>query len=36
MISFAQYKGYAICLISFSKFSDVPSAFAFAGAIDII
>ena len=36
MISFAQYKGYTICLISFSKFSDVLSAFTFAGAIDII
>ena len=33
MISFAQFKEYMICLISFSKFSDVLPAFACARAI---
>ena len=33
VISFAQYKEYVICLISFSKFSDVLLAFTCARAI---
>ena len=33
VISFAQYKEYIICLISFSKFSDVLPAFTCARAI---
>ena len=33
VISFARYKEYMICLISFSKFSDVLSAFTCARAI---
>ena len=33
VISFARYKKYMICLISFSKFSDVLAAFASARAI---
>ena len=33
MISFAHYKDYMICLISFSKFSDELPAFNFASAI---
>ena len=33
VISFSQYKEYIICLISFSKFSDVLPAFSCARAI---
>ena len=33
VISFARYKEYMICLISFSKFSDVLPAFTCASAI---
>ena len=33
VIAFAQYKEYKICLISFSKFSDVLPAFTCASAI---
>ena len=33
MISFAQYQEYMICLISFSKFSDLLPAFTYARAI---
>ena len=33
VISFAQYKEYMICLISFDKFSDVLSAFICTSAI---
>ena len=33
VISFAQHKEYMICLISFSKFSDVLPAFTPASAI---
>ena len=33
IISFARYKKYRICLISFSKFSDVLPAFTCASAI---
>ena len=33
VISFSQYKEYMICLIPFSKFSDVLRAFTCASAI---
>ena len=33
VISFSRYKEYMICLISFSKFSDVFPYFTCAGAI---
>ena len=34
VVSFAQYKEYIVCLISFSKFSDILPAFTGASAID--
>ena len=36
VISFAQYKEYMICLISFSRFSYVLPAFTFAIGIGIL
>ena len=33
VISFAQYKEYIICLISFSRFPDVLPAFTCAGVV---
>ena len=33
VISFSRYKEYMICMISFSKFSDVSTGFTFAIAI---
>ena len=33
VISFAWYKEYIICLVSFSKFSDMPPAFTCARAV---
>ena len=36
VISFARYRDYTICLISFSNFSDVLPAFTCASAIGIL
>ena len=33
IISFARYREYIICLISFSKFSDILPAFTCASAV---